>query len=645
MRGLSLILVLLVTIFNQSSDSPHGKDFDISCSECHNSSGWKIDKNEITFNHDLTKFHLEGLHIEVSCSSCHSTLVFSDADLQCMTCHTDMHQQTVGFDCARCHNSNSWIVTNITEIHQQGRFPLLGAHITADCYDCHKSASLLQFEPLGVECVDCHQSDYTSTTNPNHAESGFSTECADCHQLNAFSWLGSSFTHGFFPLTHGHQINDCASCHTGNDYSNISSECISCHQADYNTTSSPNHLQADLSTDCLECHTTNPGWKPADFTQHDNVFPIYSGEHNGEWASCVDCHTSPGNYSIFTCIDCHEHNKNEMDDEHQGIGGYLYSSPACLECHPTGSEEGSFNHNLSIFPLTGAHITTECADCHTSGYVGTSTVCFECHTPDFNQTLNPNHVAIELSTDCETCHTTAPGWQPATFDVHNDYYILTGAHTTTDCLSCHETGYIETPNLCIDCHTLDFEQSTNPNHVAINLSTDCESCHTTAPGWQPATFDIHSDYYILAGAHTSIDCNSCHEDQYTGTPNTCVGCHMDDFNQTNDPPHASAQFSTDCLTCHTEFVWDPSTFEHDGQYFPIYSGKHQGEWNTCSECHTNSSNYELFSCIDCHEHNQADMDSEHTDEPDYVYNSIACLDCHPDGDSKSLTRHTIKIIR
>ena len=38
---------------------------------------------------------------------------------------------------------------NINEIHRQSRFPLVGAHLTADCYSCHPSASLLRFEPLG----------------------------------------------------------------------------------------------------------------------------------------------------------------------------------------------------------------------------------------------------------------------------------------------------------------------------------------------------------------------------------------------------------------------------------------------------------------------------------------------------------------
>ena len=601
MRGLSLILVFLIGIFSQSSDSPHGDNFDMSCDDCHTSQGWTVDKNNIKFDHNLTDFHLEGLHQDVTCVLCHPTLVFSDADPQCITCHTDMHQQTVGFDCARCHNSNSWIVDNITEIHQQSRFPLLGAHITADCYDCHQSASLLQFEPLGVECVDCHLADYQATTSPNHIEGNYSTECMDCHQMNAFTWSGANFTHNLFPLTLGHAGVNCNECHTGTDYSNISPECFSCHQTDYLATTSPNHQQADLTTDCIECHSTNPGWKPADFPQHDNVFPIYSGEHNGEWASCTDCHTDPGNYSIFTCIDCHEHSKNDMDDEHQGIGGYLYNSVACLDCHPTGSGEGSFNHSTSVFPLTGAHVDTDCASCHISGYSGTPTDCFECHLPDFNQTTNPNHVAIELSNECGTCHTTEPGWIPATFDVHNDYYLLTGAHVGTDCISCHPTGYNETPNLCIDCHTPNFNQTTNPNHVQLGLSTDCETCHTTEPDWQPASFDVHNDYYVLNGAHITTDCISCHETQYTGTPNTCIGCHLNDYNQTNDPPHASAQFSTDCLTCHTEMAWEPSTFDHDNQYFPIYSGKHDGEWNTCVECHTTPSNYAMFSCIDCHE--------------------------------------------
>ena len=83
-----------------------------------------------------------------------------------------------------------------------------------------------------------------------------------------------------------------------------------------------------------------PGWKPAEFAIHDaQFFPIFSGAHNGEWTSCTECHSNPANYSVFTCIDCHEHNRTDMDDKHSGENGYEYSSLACLDCHPTGSHE------------------------------------------------------------------------------------------------------------------------------------------------------------------------------------------------------------------------------------------------------------------------------------------------------------------
>ncbi|MEZ4892894.1 MAG: hypothetical protein R2778_07730 [Saprospiraceae bacterium] len=79
--------------------------------------------------------------------------------------------------------------------------------------------------------------------------------------------------------------------------------------------------------------------------------------------------------------------------------------------------------------------------------------------------------------------------------------ILTGAHIAIadDCNACHNGDYNNTPNTCVGCHTPDYNQSLNPNHQAINIPTDCEMCHTTDPGWAPATFLIHDDYYVLNG--------------------------------------------------------------------------------------------------------------------------------------------------
>jgi hypothetical protein len=447
MRKLSLIIILLaIVIFSVSmnrSDSPHGSNFNLSCSLCHSSDSWKLDMKIYSFDHNTTAMPLTGQHQNVNCRSCHPTLVFSEAETECAGCHTDIHANSVGFDCGRCHTPKSWVIENITDIHRKSRFPLFGKHYTADCSECHRSASQLQFEPIGVNCIDCHEQDYLATTHPNHTEANFSKECIQCHSLSGISWNTTNIDHSFFPLKLGHEISDCSRCHTGGNFTGLSPECVTCHLDNYNASVNPSHTAANIPQNCNECHTLEPGWKPASFAIHNNYwpimgahtavscntchngsysntpntcvgchlndynnttdpnhasaqfgtdceachsqngwkpatfdhdqafFPIYSGKHQGTWNLCTDCHTNPANYQVFTCIDCHDHNQADMDAKHSGVGGYIYTSPACFACHPQGIAEGAFNHNTSIFPLTGAHIQVNCNNCHTNGFPNT----------------------------------------------------------------------------------------------------------------------------------------------------------------------------------------------------------------------------------------------------------------------------------
>jgi len=732
MHRLSPIILLLGLTINLFAQNPHGVDFTTDCSTCHTSEGWDIapefwEENDPSkqiisdnmrletpfttrgFDHSTTDFTLEGQHTIVDCRDCHQSLVFSEARTDCYSCHTDMHNQTVGFDCARCHNSENWLVADITQLHYDNGFPLLGAHYVANCYDCHLSETDLRFERIGNDCINCHLDEYNATTIPNHASAGFSTNCIECHSVNGFDWTTESINHSFFPLTGGHDIVNCAECHSTGDYGNTPTDCYACHQEDYIAAINPNHQSQGFPTDCMQCHTTDPDWTPASYASHDaEFFPIYSGEHNGEWNLCQDCHPNPSNYAEFTCLTCHTN--SETTSDHEGIPGYSYNSTACLACHPMGEGEDAFNHNLTNFRLAGSHATTDCIECHSAGYAGTPMDCEACHTAEFNQATNPNHNTLGLSMDCASCHTEEPEWNPATFANHNEYhalngahaviasdcaichngdyintpttcvgchlesynattnpehitlnfsteceschsendwepavfdhnltnFVLTGAHITTDCNSCHESGYTGTPTDCAACHTTDYNQSTNPNHNTMGLSMDCASCHTTEPEWNPATFANHNDYHALNGAHAVIanDCAVCHNGDYINTPNTCIGCHQSDYNNTTDPNHLAAQFPTDCESCHSENAWEPATFDHDGQYFPIYSGKHIEAWNTCADCHTNAGNYSVYACIDCHEHsNQADLADKHSDLPDYTYTSQGCFDCHPTGNA------------
>jgi hypothetical protein len=316
--------------------SPHGDDFEISCSKCHSPTGWHFDRSIYSYNHNEV-FELSGSHNHLDCRQCHQTLLFKDAPNQCFQCHTDVHQQTVGMSCDRCHGTTTWLVSNLTEIHQNSRFPLLGAHAKADCQQCHTQANSLAFEPLSTDCFACHQADYHATTQPAHQSAGFSTECADCHTVFSYSWSGS-FNHHFFPLIQGHALNDCNSCHQNGVYTGLSTDCFSCHQPDFEQTTDPNHVQSGFDTNCNSCHTLSPGWKPSTFDHDTQYFPIYSGSHNGEWNSCTDCHTT-GNMASFSCIDCHEHNQSEMDDEHDDVNNYSYNSNRCFDCHSNGSSD------------------------------------------------------------------------------------------------------------------------------------------------------------------------------------------------------------------------------------------------------------------------------------------------------------------
>ncbi|NNE27268.1 MAG: hypothetical protein HKN09_10525, partial [Saprospiraceae bacterium] len=445
MHRLSFAIILTLVLNGLHAQNPHGEDFVVDCASCHNPEGWSIATDTLHFNHDTTAFPLLGQHQFVNCNSCHVSLIFSEAPTQCVDCHLDMHSMSVGNDCARCHNNENWLVDNIPELHEMEGFPLVGQHQGLFCVDCHQSETQLRFDRIGNDCVNCHLADFEMTESPDHEKEGFGTDCSACHDLFGNDWSSENFNHSFFPLTLGHDIDDCRVCHLTESYSDASPECVSCHLDDFESTTNPDHISADISQDCIQCHTTDPGWKPAEFRSHDVLhFPIYSGAHEGVWTECIDCHLNPDDFSTFSCIVCHE--LNETTDEHEEVGGFVFEDNACLACHPTGSEEDNFNHDNTNFPLTGAHIALDCAACHMNGFQGTPTDCFACHDQNFQQTLNPDHEALNLPNDCIQCHTTDPEWMPASFDIHDDFYPLLGAHDIirNDCAACHQGDYVNT---------------------------------------------------------------------------------------------------------------------------------------------------------------------------------------------------------
>ncbi|MEE9432422.1 MAG: hypothetical protein V3V16_15355, partial [Melioribacteraceae bacterium] len=450
-----LILLFLVKIV--TAQSPHGADFNYECQECHTTDTWKISSSKLNFEHAQTGFELIGQHKVLDCQSCHSAWEFSNTPQDCYQCHTDIHNNTVSKSCDNCHSSKSWVIENINDVHRMSRFPLVGAHQQADCQDCHKSFDNLQFEQLGIDCIDCHISDYESSTLPNHREANFSNDCQQCHLITDQQWSRANFEHSFFPLEGGHKISNCFDCHSQNNFEGLTQDCIVCHQNDYNSTTNPNHSNLNFSKNCLDCHSTNPNWRPTDFRLHD-----------------------------------------------------------------------------SFYPLLGAHktIANDCAKCHSTGYENTPTDCFSCHKQNYENTANPNHKSAGFSTDCESCHN-LNAWQPASFDHDNQFFpIYSGKHNGkwNDCSDCHSNSSNFQIFECVTCHEHN-QTDMDDNHKEVNgyiyQSTACLACHPT--GDEGNGFSHSTTQFPLTGAHVSVDCSTCHTNGYSGTSTECFVCHENKY--------------------------------------------------------------------------------------------------------------------
>lgn len=311
-------------------ENVHRGQLGSNCEDCHNQTDWRP-SGEVT-RHSGTGFPLIGAHAATACWRCHPGAEHGDyvrTDNECATCHTDDLARATSPDhlangwvesCDRCHIPTTWIGAGFNH----ATFPLTGRHRQADCSQCHTSG----FAGTPDQCSDCHLAEYQATTSPGHQSAGFPTTCESCH--NTTSWLGASFAHTTWPLTGRHAQADCSQCHIGNVYAGTPNNCVDCHLSEYQSTTNPNHTAAGFPTSCDTCHTTST-WLGANFS---HSFPITSGEHRN--FNCSDCHLTPNNYMQFSCTHCHDHRQSEMDDKHEDVGGYSWSSPACYSCHPNG---------------------------------------------------------------------------------------------------------------------------------------------------------------------------------------------------------------------------------------------------------------------------------------------------------------------
>jgi hypothetical protein len=304
----------------------------------------------------------------------------------------------------------------------------------------------------------------------------------------------------------------------------------------------------NFTGDCSECHG-DQGWKPARISRKFDHAKRAGFALDGAHATvrCAACHaTLDFTQQEAECATCHQ-------DPHLGELG-----TDCARCHATRNfldrARMGRAHQLTRFPLTGAHAGLDCEDCHAMvaqghlRFVGTSASCRNCHSPG----TVPDHSTF--GTDCGRCHTTIT-WQPARFDHAGTGFPLTCPHRPpVTCVQCHGSPWTNAPPAgCYACHQARYAATTDPNHAAAGFPTTCTACHdVNTCGWNGASFD-HSRFFPLSGSHAGIDCSTCHVVPANYATFDCLtgGCHPQATTNSRHGGVGNYRYaSTACYSCH-----------------------------------------------------------------------------------------------
>lgn len=491
----------------------HATVADQNCGNCHkehfgrefNAVNWDTTR----FDHDETGYPLEGKHLDLNCSTCHTPTYITDKEVmefknkhlalegtflglgtECETCHNDDSPHGIQFldqTCADCHNPNEW--TDMTQFdHNKTRYKLVGKHVEVECSSCHPSGdspngtSTLYSGFAFEECSDCHEDVHGNRLGKDcsgcHFEQGW-------HQFTNFPEKRFPHEETGFILLGRHAVIDCSSCHTPGgkseeialSFSSVSREytyphpeaenCLSCH-LDYHKGV---FAEAPGGSSCDNCHTSE-SWLPSEYNilrhNRESRFKL-TGAHSA--TPCFSCHQNTDQgilqfvFEDTGCETCHEAD-NPHGDEFVGESGRT----PCADCHTTEAWSSElFNHDATDFPLTGAHMVIACTDCHTPPSIQSNKItrrfdnlttnCKSCHLDD---DPHQNQFAeSSIGQECNACHDTQ-SFRLTDFDHSRTRFSLDGAH-------------IDVP--CISCHTTERTSAGEPFTRFRPMEITCESCH------------------------------------------------------------------------------------------------------------------------------------------------------------------------
>ncbi len=162
-----------------------------------------------------------------------------------------------------------------------------------------------------------------------------------------------------------------------NVYVGTPRDCVGCHRAAYDRTTSPPHAAAGFGTSCETCHkAADPSFRGAAFN-HATVFPLV-GLHAQQ--ACTACHKN----NVYRgtprdCVGCHRTEYDRTTSPPHASAGFGTSCETCHKATDSSFRGATFNHN-TVFALVGQHASQACTACHKNNvYKGTPRDCVACH--------------------------------------------------------------------------------------------------------------------------------------------------------------------------------------------------------------------------------------------------------------------------
>lgn len=415
----------------------HREQVDQKCESCHNEKAWKPAPG---FDHDKTKYPLEGQHKKVACKECHPTvrdeetaenafpapvsmsfLKYAPLDFKrCTDCHKDPHDGKFGPRCEGCHTVQGWRIIKSSAderaFHEKTRYPLRGEHAFVMCRSCHGPfpGKRAKFKGLPFErCTDCHADGHLGQiliAKNKKAKGGL---CEDCHSVEGFmppKYDLEQHAKSSFPLEGAHKAASCGACHP---------------QLPALKAKIPVAVKAELRRQ-----------------KRPELFSFALFDYAKPTNRCDTCHGDPH-------------------------GGQFGTKP-CTDCHQTDAfTKATFDHSKTKFPLTGKHEKTACRSCHlpdakgVTKYTGLEVACASCHADVHAGQFGKGPGA--QGDACDRCHGTE-AFKPSTFKHQPPFtpFLLDGQHAKAQCVACHPDvkvqgnvtvrKYRPLPQACEGCH-------------------------------------------------------------------------------------------------------------------------------------------------------------------------------------------------